>query len=273
MPEPIRPPVRQTDMVRTLVGAALAALLLAGCGSADEGAEANSSEQAETPAPTQETTPAGCTAPDGAVRVATTLTDADLDGDGTVDAVGITNRKDPCPGQLFAEVGDTDASVPLPDGEPPVRSAFAVTVPGQEDQLVVTRQDHPRGGFQTRVFALEDDELVELQQEGQPLVPFVATDSQGQLNSIDCADEGLVVTSAVPHEPGNEGWDVTRTTYALDDGVVTVQGKPEVVESVPSASLQQQYPGLLLNAAFSSCRVPSAGAAAGDGGEADHSGD
>ena len=50
--------------------------------------------------------------------------------------------------------------------------------------------EHPRGGYQLRVYAADGEALTELEVDGQPLVPFVATDVAGAPVSVDCGDEG-----------------------------------------------------------------------------------
>ena len=64
---------------------------------------------------------------------------------------------------------------------------FRIDVPGLSGPLVVTRQDHPRGGYQVRVFGADGTAFKELQVDGRPLVPFIATDVQEQCASLDSA--------------------------------------------------------------------------------------
>ena len=122
---------------------------------------------------------------------------------------------------------------------------------------MVTRQDHPRGGFQTRVFAVAGDGLAQLEVEGRPLVPFVATDVQEHPVSIDCGDNLVTVTEAVAHEPAGVmfAWDIKQTTYALQGVTVTKEPTTEIADNVLPAQLKQRYPELEKNAVFPSCRV------------------
>ncbi|MET0998328.1 MAG: hypothetical protein ABWX73_06405 [Marmoricola sp.] len=281
MTEPMRPGARLIRMTRTLalplLGPALALILLAGCGSAaDPGSgDAAGSGPSESPTPSASVAAEpGCTPVEGAPRIAQVLASVDLDGDGTPDPVGLTGAEDPCPGQLSAEIGDRDEFVALPADEPPVSAAFAVAIPGRTGEVLVTRQDHPRGGFQTRVFALAGDEFAQLEVEGGPLVPFVATDVQEHPVSIDCGDNVITVTEAVAHEPPGvmAAWDVRQTTYAVQGVTVTKGPTREIADNVLPRQLKQQHPELEKNAVFPSCRVPTAPKASSGGAvEPDHS--
>ena len=242
-------------MMRTLAVSAAALFLLGGCGSADpeEKPAAESGSTAGT------ATVGGCAADSQEVTGAKAVAGVDLDGDGQTEAVKLTADGGKCPGLLFAKQGDgyvvTKAAVPAP----PVASAFGVALPGQDAQLLVTRQEHPRGGFQLRVYAAHDGELVELKHGGETLFPFVATDVEEHPASIDCADNGIVVTEAVPHQPVGvvAAWDVQRTTYTLEDGKVTAGPTDEVADNVLPKQLAGKYPDLVEHAAFASCRAPA----------------
>ncbi len=244
--------------------AALVLVLLAGCGSVAEqgsgdagGSRPSASSTPSTPSPSSSAQP-GCTPDEGATRSVTPLASVDLDGDGTSEPVGLTGAEDPCPGHLVAELGGAEVSVSLPVDEPPVSSAFAVALPGRVGQLVVTRQDHPRGGFQTRVFALDADGLAQLEADGRPLVPFVATDVQEHPVSIDCGENLITVTEAVAHEPPGVmfAWDVKQTAYALQGVTVTAGPTREIADNVLPSQLKRRHPELARNAVFPSCRVP-----------------
>ncbi|MCW2849744.1 MAG: hypothetical protein JWR90_3718 [Marmoricola sp.] len=142
-----------------------------------------------------------------------------------------------------------------PSGEPSVSSASTITVPGLPDQLLVTRQEHPRGGFQLRVFAPKGGAWTELEVDGRPLVPFVATDVQEHPLSIDCTDGGFVVTEAVAHQPAGVAfaWDVRRTTYAVDGTQVTAGQPVEVADNVLPKQLSTTYADLVKHTAFAGC--------------------
>ena len=117
-------------------------------------------------------------------------------------------------------------------------------MPGREGALLVTRQDHPRGGFQLRLYAAGPDELVELKTDDGPLVPFVAPDVQERPLSVDCADGGVVLTEAVAHKPPGVifAWDIQRTTYAVEGGEVTAGETEEIADNVLPAQLRRSTP-------------------------------
>ena len=242
-------------MKRMLAVSVAALFLVAGCGSADpeEKSTAGGGADAAT------TTVGACAADSQEVTGARTVASVDLDGDGQKEDVKLTSAGGKCPSLLFAKQGDgyvvTKAAVPAP----PVASAFAVTVPGQDAQLLVTRQEHPRGGFQLRVYAAGAGALTELKKDGETLFPFVATDVEEHPASIDCSDQGIVVTEAVPHEPVGvvAAWDVQRTTYTLEDGKVTAGPTEEVADNVLPKQLAGKYPDLVKHSAFASCRAPA----------------
>jgi hypothetical protein len=240
-------------MMRTFAVATAVLLLLAACGSA----ETNKAPAADKQATTGTASVGACAVDSEAVTAAKTVARVDLDGDGGAEAVKLTAAGGKCPSLLFAKQGDgyvvTRAALPAP----PVASAFGVAVPGEDAQLLVTRQDHPRGGFQLRVYAAGDGTLTELKHDGATLFPFVATDVEEHPASIDCADDGIVVTEAVPHEPVGiaPAWDVRQTTYTLGDGKVTAGPTKEVADNVLPKQLAGKYPDLVKHSAFTSCRA------------------
>jgi hypothetical protein len=231
--------------------AALVALLLvgAGCGSAKSG-----TGDAESTASTPSSTVVVCMG-SGAGRL---LTKADVDGDGTSDQVRLKQASGACPPALVAatHAAHSPLAGDLSSGEPPVSTAFAVD-PGSGSQLVVTRADHPRGGYQLRVYAAGTDKLVELTSGGQPLLPFVATDVQEHPWSIDCSQDGLVFTEAVAHQPVGivPAWDIEQTTYSLNGTTVTKDATTEVADNVLQQDLAAKYPDLVQHSSFESCRV------------------
>lgn len=258
MPEPARPRLRHITMlrmgaiaVRAAVRAAVLAVVLAGCGSAEQG----SGDAARS-----EPTPSTSTSTQACAQETRSIGRADLDGDGTKEAIEVASGGgETCPDVLAVAGGTRDPLVgaELPAGQPPVRSAYAVQVPGREGELLVTRQDHPRGGFQLRVYAAGDGRLVELEVDGQALVPFIALDVQEHPLSIDCTDGGVAITEAVAHEPPGDvaAWDVRRTSYAVEGAEVTAGATEEIAEKVLPDQLGARYPDLVRHAAFTSCRV------------------
>ena len=243
--EPAGPRVRHTPMVRCLVRSAVscaALVLVAGCGSSKAGSTVKVGQ---------------CPVDAPAVVSARTVATVDLSGDGHPDPVKLTALEGDCPGLLFARQGRGFVSAQLPIGGPPVSAAYGVTVPGRDGALLVTREDHPRGGFQLRVYAVGDDGLAELKVDGHSLVPFVVLDVQEHPLSVDCGDGGVVVTEATAHRPAGVAfaWDVTRTSYAVKGNAVTAAPPEKVEANVLPARLKAKYPQLLAHSAFAGCRA------------------
>ncbi len=262
MPEPLRRRVRPTTMTRwkrvagRLAVATCTGVLLSACGAAqvdDQGEPGNGGGDALSGS----TSVGGCAADSAVVQDARTLTTADLDGDGAEEDVRITASGGECPNVLFAQVGDSFATGQIDTNAPPVSAAFAVSVPEVAADLLVTRQQHPRGGFQIRVFTLDEDTLVEVRDGDSPLVKFIATDVQEHPLSIDCTDGGLVLTEAVAHEPRGVmfAWDVRRTTYAVAPGAVSRESSEEIADNVLPAQLPRKFPQLVKYSMFESCRA------------------
>jgi hypothetical protein len=243
-------------MMRTLTRSVLPAaalLLVAACGS-DEGSSdkdpTKSSEAAAKVGP--------CSTDAPGVQAAKTITTVDLDGDGQGEAVKLTKPGGRCANVLFAKVGERYVGTQLEAEQPAVSAAYGVDVPGHQGALLVTREDHPRGGFQLRVYAAgKDDELTELEVDGRSLVPFVALDVQEHPLSIDCTDGGVVVTEAVAHEPHGVvfAWDIKRTSYAVDGSEVTAGATKEIADNVLPGQLAAKYPDLVKYSAFASCKT------------------
>jgi hypothetical protein len=243
-------------MMRILVRTSMllvAVLCLASCGSPEAGKGG-----ASAPKDKAASAKVGqCPADSPAVVSARTITTADLDGDGKSEAVKLTAPDGDCANLLFAKVGEGFVNTQMPVGGLPLSKAFAVEVPGRDGALLVTRQDHPRGGFQLRLYAAGPDGLVELRTDDHPIVPFVALDVQERPLSIDCADGGVVLTEAVAHKPAGVmfAWDIQRTTYAVEGGVVTKGETEEIADNVLPAQLKSKYPELVDYSAFKSCRA------------------
>ena len=252
MPEPLRRRLRPISVTRSvLLPPLLACLVLAGCG--DTGTAPRGSAATQAPGKV-----GSCPVDSPAIAAAKPVTRADLDGDGTADDVRLTDPGSACPNLVFARVGRSYLAAQVPADGPPVRTAFGVSVPGERGQLLATRQEHPRGGFQVRLYGRAGDALTELQVSGHALIPFVATDVQEHPLSVDCAPGGLVLTEAVAHEPAGVAfaWDVKRTSYAVKGGVVTAGATDEVADNVLPAQLEARYPELTGYAMFKSCRAP-----------------
>ncbi len=253
MLEPPRAPLRLIDMKRSVILFCLAAALtLSACGSAPA-TKGESSDRAGAATPSSGV--GDC--PDGspAISEARSLARVDLDGDGTPDEVKLTALGGDCPNTIFAQVGEGYLSGQLPADGPPVRSAMAVTLAGGKPALLATRQEHPRGGYQIRLFASTDSGLTEVTLEDHALIPFVATDVQEHPLSVDCANGGLTVTEAVAHQPVGVifAWDIRRTPYAVDGGAVTKGSTEEIADNVLPDQLEKQYPQLVEHTMFQSC--------------------
>jgi hypothetical protein len=249
-------------MTRALALLVLALVLLAGCGSAEQPRDGSAARTSESASPTPSASVDSCDQSEDGFVVTRNLAKFDVNGDGTRDRVGLV---EPTRAGCAPEVAVDDVvgsvgpgvSTEIPVGEPPVRSAFGVVVPGRQGALVVTKQIHPRGGFQLRVFALDNGVLAELKVDGHPLVPFVALDVQEHPLSVDCADGGLVITEAVAHEPVGVmfAWDVRRTSYAVNGNQVARGATTEVADNVLPNQLEKKYPELVGQKMFASCRA------------------
>ncbi len=249
-----------TRLSRVIALVALAALAGAcgddgSSGSSDERPAATSSSTPAEPAEAVAADVAGCAPDSAAVTGAREIAEADLDGDGTTEEVRLTGAGAECSGVLFAKVGDGFVWGKVPAGTPPLRTAFGVRL-GEGSDLLVTRQEHPRGGFQVRLLARSGEQLVELEREGgETLVPFVATDVLEHPLSVDCDGDALVLTEAVAHEPPGvrAAWDVRRTTYEVVDGKARARGTEEVADNVGDAQLEKKFPELGAHTMFASC--------------------
>ena len=256
-------PARPPAAVTTATVVALA--VLAGCGSGPaDGAGSPTSDSASTSAsasPSAATaSPAvgECAPDDAAVRDATTLVRADLDGDGRAEEVRVTAPDAArCPGTVFAVLDDGFLVAPAGEG-PAVTSGSAVRLPGTDADLLVTEQQHPRGGTQTRLYAATGGALAELQDpDGNPVVPFVATDTPPAPVSVTCTEDGIAVTEAVAHEPAGVmfTWDVRRTTYAVTGGRAERTGRDEIADNVLPGQLRGRFPELARAEVLADCRA------------------
>lgn len=198
-----------------------------------------------------------CHLDNSSVTGARDLAQMDLTGDGEKTTVRLTGGGGDCPNVLFAKVGKRVLSTNLGAGQPPVGSATVIAVPGHNGQVLVTRQDHPRGGFQVRLFASSGGKLQELRSGMESLVPFVGTDTQAHFVSADCADGGIDVTQAVTHEPPGiaAAYDVNRTRITLNEGGVQVAAPVEIADNVLPAQLPVRFPALERNDMFRGCTV------------------
>jgi hypothetical protein len=233
---------------------AAALLLVAACGSQAPASDKAAAEKTEGAAAMI----GRCPADAPAVKAAPTIATVDLDGDGQGEAIKLTKSGGRCASLLFAKLGDRYVGTQVQQDQPPVSAAYGVDVPGHQGALLVTREDHPRGGFQLRLYAAGNDEkLTELEVDGRSLVPFVVLDVQEHPLSVDCTNGGVVVTEAVAHEPHGVvfAWDIKRTSYAVDGSDVTAGATKEIGDNVLPGQLAAKYPELVKHSAFASCRA------------------
>src|SRR5690606_1417651 len=124
-----------------------------------------------------------------------------------------------------AGCGDTDgagrggADATGPAGTPSAmvgRQVGRIDVPGAQEPVVLTREDHARGGYQLHLYVDLGDGPRELTDvHHNPVIPFVATDtSPATPVSADCTKDGFAVTEAEPTTPRGVlfAWDVHRTS-------------------------------------------------------------
>ena len=128
---------------------------------------------------------------------------------------------------------------------------------GRTGDLVLLREEHPRGGFQAHLYGYAGGHLEELTVQGRPVLPFVATDVLTDPLSARCTDGGFEVLRARRHEPVGivAAWDVFRTTYTVDGNRVHVGPTPKVADNVLDQDLPTRFPDLVGHALFEDCRV------------------
>jgi hypothetical protein len=226
----------------------LGIVTLSACGAADS---TSSSASTATPSPSPS---AGSSCPNSGAVVgqAVPLAKVDLAGDGTREAISVY-RVHGCPDQLGEGMvvgkDQTWKPVEVPDPGTPITAAFGVTLTGHHGQLLVTQQNHPRGGYQLHVYALADKKLVELQDRGNPLVPFVATDTRPISYAVNCEGGSIVVSQAVAKTNGR--WDLRRTTFTVAGGTATKSDSGLVAGNLSARQADQLLPAGA--AVFPSC--------------------
>lgn len=226
----------------------LVVLVVAGCGSAGS--------PAPSAAPSSGTTIAGGCPAASALRTARVLTRADLDGNGRLDTLALTGRHGRCPDTLVAKVGSRYASLALGGVRLSPAAPMLVQVPGRRGLLVAARESHPRGGFQVHLFGYAGGRLAEVvDRQGNPVVPFVATDTGPAPVSAGCGRRSIVVVQALAHQPAGGGfaWDVRRTTFTVSGAGVTDQRSARVAHDLQPQQLRTRFPDLVHHVFFRDC--------------------
>jgi hypothetical protein len=179
---------------------------------------------------------------------ATAHSRVDLLGDGHVSVVDFSPSGGVgCPATVMGENGSaTVDDLPLaPNG------LRAVTIPGRKGQLVLLVQTHPRGGSQAHLFGYADDKFEELEAQGGPVFPFVATDTGSSHLAAHCQDGGFDVESA--QHSSKRTWTVTRTVYQVSGNTVTAGATTEVAQGLSDLAFQRSYADLAGDHLFADC--------------------
>ncbi len=235
--EPAASAVRPTGM-RTL-GTALVLILLAsvaGCG---------------------EQSPASAPEGDGCAGKGAVVATADLDGDGSAQAVRLTGPGNGACAHRLLGPGGVAADVNGLDLVPGTAKVVHLEGHGAADLVLVSAEPHPRGGAQAHLFGSGGATgLTEVTADGQPVVPFVATDGGAAPMTATCTEDGGIgIVTARTHEPPGIvlAWDVTETSYALEDGRAVPKGKSSVAEAAADPTLRKEHPELFDGSLFSDC--------------------
>jgi hypothetical protein len=196
-------------------------------------------------------------ATDACAGKGTTVVRADLDGNGSVEDVRLTGQgSGPCAHRLLAPGGaaydvaglglvTTGATVIHLQGD------------GAPDLVLLSTKPHPRGGSQPHLFgAGGSDGLTEVTADGQPVVPFVATDGGGAPMTATCTKDGgiAVVTGTASEPPGVVlAWDLSRTSYDIVDGRAVHPQTAVLQKDVADPVLRKEMPELFDGSLFSDC--------------------
>lgn len=221
------------------------AMLLAGCG--QEGRSSGPDEA--TPKSAE------CTLAPNADHAG--LVSLDLDGDGTQETPVVLGGTGACANHLVVDVSGSTADLDLGTVtlEP---KAHAIRLKGRTGDILVARQTHPRGGFQTHLYGYADGHLEEITVDGAPMLPFVATDTPPSPSVADCTSAGTVVfTVARAHTPPGVvyAWDLDETTYTITGNAAHKKGTRESRDNVLEKQLHTERPDLFAHEMFQSCRL------------------
>jgi hypothetical protein len=168
----------------------------------------------------------------------------------------------PCGGGLVVRTDAGVDGVDVSDLDLDASSAHVVHLSGPDgegphDVLLVEGGAHPRGGFQPHLFTVYGG-LHEVTVDGNPLLPFVATDGGGMPATARCGDDGTVeVLSATTSEPPGVvlAWDVQRTTYRIGDTGVEKLDSGQIEDHAADPVLRKDMPQLFEpEGFFADCR-------------------
>ena len=163
----------------------------------------------------------------------------------------------PCAGGLVARTGAGVEGVDVSGLDLEAGTAAVVTLGGGRELLLVHGGVHPRGGFQPHLFGTTGG-LQEVLVDGNPLLPFVATDGGGAPTTATCgADDKVSLLAATTSEPPGVvlAWDVQRTTYRIEGSEAVLVGTRQVREHAADPVLREAMPELFDPAAlFADCK-------------------
>lgn len=136
-------------------------------------------------------------------------------------------------------------------------------IPGTAVRLLITRVVHPRGGQQLHVYV--EPARGELRDaDGNPLLPFVATDTlPADHLATSCRGGLLVVTTATTVEPAGArvAWRIRETSYRIDGDRVARSKTRLLAASLPTRDLAARHRDLARDAVMTGCAQSGAEAA------------
>ncbi|HET7689548.1 MAG TPA: hypothetical protein VFK41_04155 [Nocardioidaceae bacterium] len=221
---------------RVLCLALLAALTACGA-DGDPGAEGTPTS---TGSPSSSESPTTCTT----FTPPTSGVQADLDGDGEKELFALVDE-----GACQLLVGP-DGTTPLETERlalSPYSGIRVVTLQGTDRQLLLlSGEDQPRGGFQPYLVGAADGVIGLVTFQGDPLLPFAATDGGEAPSSASCnANGGIDLSQAEVSGPVGitPTWTVATTSYELDGNLASPVAQT-TEEDVPDGTLREERPEL-----------------------------
>jgi hypothetical protein len=158
----------------------------------------------------------------------------------------------PCGGGLVARVPNGVVGLDVGGLDLDPSTADVVRLSGAQSSsapVALLRVDggvHPRGGFQPHLFVVTDS-VREATVDGQPLLPFVATDGGMAPMTARCTDDGgVAVLSATTSEPPGVilAWDVERTTFHILASGTVSSTTAQVEDHIADPLLHKKMPEL-----------------------------